>query len=672
MTEDNRSMNGSTGRPKDSLGAFLPKGSTLSDLPDEMVEDLRTMSYTPDRSVAHRFSIQMLGFGSTGAVYKVTERHVIDGDKAVKVLLPTLVKNEVSLQQFLAEFEVFQELEHPNIVRVHEHGESEGFTYYTMEHVEGRPLKQWVTKREGHVPIHEALRVALQICDALYCAHKRTIHGDLKPQNVIVQADGTVKVLDFAVAKLMDADWMACMAKALGTTCYLPPELVTQGAEIDARADIYSLGAILYEIVTGKEPSDKVRLAASEWNRKVPVALDTLIEQMLEIDPANRPSSVNEVMRRLKKIATRKRRRIAACVAAGVILLAAAVGGYRVVTDGRGTADGLPGSGLSGTQPVRRGPSATEVSQTVTNIRTLLNETTSLVMTAADVVSIRNHAREQRSAAERLSAATLAPDIFGRATEEFDQGVQHEQAKAYEDARDAYESSLEMFVSAIEEAERIGSEIAAFEHAKQRAKVAKVYAEKQEGAAYAPERYAQAEARKLAAENQQSKMEAAALFDEAERLYLLTYVDAGDAMARSAEDGTQGEVTGEAPRPTEQSASADRASPEREELEEGQAEESVEPSLEVARTEPVVPEAVETDEDVTASRQLPRAVKIPDLRINIIRAASDNNPRPVAVVNMHKVYEGDVVGDTGVRVVRIDANEILVEYDGHRFSSTFR
>ena len=102
-------MEDSPGRPRDSFRAFLPKGSALSDLPDEMVEDLRTMSYTPDRSIAHRFNIQMLGFGSTGAVYKVTERHVIDGDKVVKVLLPTLVKNEVSLQQFLAEFEVFQE-----------------------------------------------------------------------------------------------------------------------------------------------------------------------------------------------------------------------------------------------------------------------------------------------------------------------------------------------------------------------------------------------------------------------------------------------------------------------------------------------------------------------------------------------------------------------------------
>jgi len=659
-------MDDSLGRPENSLGAFLPKGSALSDLPDEMVEDLRTIHYAPDRSVADRFSVHMLGFGSTGAVYKVTDRHVIDGDKtggdkAVKVLLPTLVKNEVSLQKFFAEFEVFRELEHPNIVCVDEHGESEGFTYYTMEYVEGRTLKRWVTEREGHVPIHEALRVAIQICDALNYAHKRTIHGDLKPQNVIVQADGVVKVLDFAVAKLMDADWMACTAKALGSACYLPPELAVQGTEIDARADIYSLGTILYEMVTGKELSDKVRLATSEWNRKVPAALDTLIEQMLEIDPAKRPSSANKVMRRLKRIATRKRRRIAACVTAGIILLAAGAGAYWMVTDERSTADEPPDSGLSGTQPVRQGPSPAELSQSPTNIRTLLDETASLVMTTGDMASIRNQAREQRSAAERLSAATLAPDLYGRAKKEFEQGEQHEQAKAYEDARDAYESSLEMFVSAVEKAQRIRSETAALDHAKRRAEVAKVYAEKQKGAEYAPERYAQAEEKRVAAENQQSKMEAAALFNEAERFYLLTYVDAGDAMARSAEDGAQGKVTREVPGPTEQSASADKASPEREEMEKGQAEESVEHSLEVARSGPVVPEAVETDEDVTASRQLPQDVKIPDLHINLIRAASKNNPKPVAVVNMYKVYEGDTVGDTGVRVLRIDANEILYE-----------
>jgi len=664
-----------TSGSKRSLKAFLPKGRSLSDLPDEMVADLLTMYVQPGGEIADRFTARMLGFGSTGAVYKVTERFATEGDSAVKMLLPTLTKDEGRLREFMDEYAVFQELDHPNIVRVYDHGEAEGFTYFAMDFVRGDTLKRWVTHRGGHVPIKEALKVALQICDGLSYAHKRTIHGDLKPQNIIVQADGTVKLVDFAVAKLMNAEWMTRSSEALGTAWYVAPELMTEGVEADVRADVYSLGTILYEMFTGKERTGKVYLAASEWNRKVPAALDTLIDRMLDPDPDKRPGSIDEVTRWLRKVARRKRRRIAACAAVGLVMIAAVAGGYRIMS-GRRTAGREPGLSLSAVESRDRLARPVLPDEAAPAVAALLEDTTSLLMTAGDVVSVRNQAREQRNAAERLDAVNLVPDLFNQAVHDFEQGEEYERTKTFDKARAAYESSLGMFVRAAEEAKRTSDEIGALEFAKATSERAKVYAETQQGATYAPERYAEAEAKRAAAERQQSRTEAADLYREAERLYLLAYVDAGDAMGRSVEDGARGHVTGEPAESIVESGSTGPVTSGSESVEEDQTKPIEKPPVTLARAEPVVPEPAEPEEDPTASPPSPQDVTVPDMRINLIRPADDANPTPVAVVStqksMYKVYEGDPVGDTGVRVVKIYDKEIRFEYQGAKFFLTFR
>jgi len=549
------------GGPDRFLDAVLVLGKDLEGLPSELVEAMRSVYFEPGQVIEKRYEVlQILGFGRSGIVYKVSDRHAEGEIKALKALLPTLVDDEAVWQGFVAEFDVIRGLEHPNIAGVYDCDGADQVKYVSMEYVEGKPLTCIVNDCEGPLPIQHVLDIVCQICNALSYAHERTIHGNLKPQNVMVQADGTVKLLDFAVAKLASSNCSAHLDELMETAHYRAPELVGNEASPDAGADIYSLGVILYEMLTGRALVGPVRLGVNEWNPDVPERLNALIEGMLHSDLEKRPSSIREVQRSLRKGNGKRRGRTVMFVAAVFVLLAVIAGGHRMVFSRRDrivppttsrSATGPQNEAVVFERPGETTPTPTmreELGEPVDNApeAAVPPQVPALpTVTAADAVEASIGADEQRVAAEDADAATFASQTYTLAMGEFQQAGQHQQANSFDDALAAYQSSRGLFAQAAEEADRARLEKAALERARENMTVAKSHAEKKQAATYAATGYARAEEKRLASETQQSSGEAISLCNEAERLYLLAYVEANEALARVAENETPEVATDE-------------------------------------------------------------------------------------------------------------------------------
>src|SRR5690606_3684992 len=215
------------------------------------------------REIAGRYRItKKLGEGGMGAVYR-GEQLSLKRAVAVKVLRPELGSNQMILRRFNAEAEAVAKLSHPNTVNIYDFGQdTDGSLFIAMGCVEGRALRA-VVQREAPVPPRRALAIALQVAASLSDAHAHSIvHRDLKPDNVMLQERGrqkdVVRVLDFGIAKLREDDrgTQVAMTQAgdmLGTPQYMAPEQI-RGEAIDGRTDIYALGCMIYEMVTGRMP----------------------------------------------------------------------------------------------------------------------------------------------------------------------------------------------------------------------------------------------------------------------------------------------------------------------------------------------------------------------------------------------------------------------------------
>jgi formylglycine-generating enzyme required for sulfatase activity len=257
--------------------------------------DRVALEFAPGTVLSNRFEITaVLGRGGMGSVFKVTDRSMPGMVKALKVMLPSLVESESLRQRFVDEVRVAQRLTHRNVVRVHDLGQHGELQYFTMELVEGLTLDQYIAQRGGRLSLDETLRITRQMCDGLEEAHRSTVHRDLKPQNVMIQPDGTIKILDFGLAKLLSPGRRGRTEGPMGTAYYEAPEQRHAGAAVDPRADIYSLGVMLYEMLTGKLPTGMAK-PPSRWNKDVPRFLDTLVDSMLQTDPGDRVSSVGQV-----------------------------------------------------------------------------------------------------------------------------------------------------------------------------------------------------------------------------------------------------------------------------------------------------------------------------------------------------------------------------------------
>ena len=199
--------------------------------------------------------IQKIGKGSMGVVYKAKQMSV-DRVVAIKILLDTLAQNKEFIKRFEREAKIAARLSHNNIVNAIDAGEVDGHYFFVMEYVEGDTIKDHLDKHKTFDE-KEALRIVLAVAEALKHAHSRgLIHRDIKPENVILTKDGGVKLADLGLARITDDEkWgLSEAGMAIGTPYYISPEQVRGQTNIDIRADIYSLGATLYHMVTGRVP----------------------------------------------------------------------------------------------------------------------------------------------------------------------------------------------------------------------------------------------------------------------------------------------------------------------------------------------------------------------------------------------------------------------------------
>ena len=199
--------------------------------------------------------MERLGRGSMGTVYKAKQISV-DRLVAVKVLLDSLAQNKEFIKRFEREAKIAAKLSHNNVVNAIDAGEVSGRFYFVMEYVEGLTIKDYLDQNKVFEE-KEAIRIVLAVAEALkHASHRGLIHRDIKPENVILTKDGGVKLADLGLARLTDDEkWgLSEAGMAIGTPYYISPEQVRGQTDIDIRADIYSLGATFYHMVTGRVP----------------------------------------------------------------------------------------------------------------------------------------------------------------------------------------------------------------------------------------------------------------------------------------------------------------------------------------------------------------------------------------------------------------------------------
>jgi len=245
-----------------------------------------------------------LGHGGMGTVYLAHDLE-LDRPVAVKLLAERLAGDGAFRKRFLREARVAARLSHPNVVGVYDAGESEeGLPYIVMEYVDGATLEGL-----GPLPPREAVGLALQACHGLAQAHEHgLVHRDVKPHNLLLRSDGALKVADFGIARAAEATALTEVGTVLGTAAYLAPEQATGGAVTPA-TDVYALGAVLYELLTGRPPYEPASLAdlaerpeiapVSELAPDVSREVEDAVMRALARNPSYRQSSADELAREL-------------------------------------------------------------------------------------------------------------------------------------------------------------------------------------------------------------------------------------------------------------------------------------------------------------------------------------------------------------------------------------
>jgi formylglycine-generating enzyme required for sulfatase activity/predicted Ser/Thr protein kinase len=243
----------------------------------------------------HLEILEFLGQGGMGAVYKARQPD-LDRLVALKILSPDTGSDPAFAERFKREARSLARLNHPHIVAVYDFGQAAGLYYFVMEYVDGVDLRQM--ERAERLAPREALGIVVQICEALQYAHDEGIvHRDIKPENLLIDKKGRVKIADFGLAKLMaknPKDFTLTQAEqVMGTPHYMAPEQLEHPAEVDQRADIYSLGVVFYEMLTGELPLG--RFAPPSQKFQVDVRLDEVVLKTLEKEPSRRYQHASEV-----------------------------------------------------------------------------------------------------------------------------------------------------------------------------------------------------------------------------------------------------------------------------------------------------------------------------------------------------------------------------------------
>jgi eukaryotic-like serine/threonine-protein kinase len=291
---------------------------------------------------------------------------------AVKLLAASVGRDDELRRRFARESRLAARLSHPNVVAVFDAGEDAGRPYIVMEYVEGETLAD-VLRRRGALPTEEAAEIAAQVAAGLAHAHAQgLVHRDVKPQNLLVSGDGRVKIADFGVARSDDLSKLTQAGTVLGTAAYLSPEQAA-GSEVGPASDVYSLGVVLYELLTGRTPYRFDSLADLGAPRKPPPpppALADVVARCLAADPSERPSAAEverELLRSVEPASeaptvriNRSRRRSLPLIA--ILVLAAAAIATAVVLATRG------GKSAPTPAPIRPVPHTTDTAQQARNL----------------------------------------------------------------------------------------------------------------------------------------------------------------------------------------------------------------------------------------------------------------------------------------------------------------
>ncbi|HTW24219.1 MAG TPA: tetratricopeptide repeat protein, partial [Candidatus Baltobacteraceae bacterium] len=265
-------------------------------------------SFAPGTVLGTRYEIlQLLGQGGMGAVYKANDLE-LDRAVALKVIRPELAIHPEILQRFKQELILARQITHRNVIRIFDLSEASGIKFITMEFIEGQDLKSLLNDK-GRLSPEEAVRVLEQVCLALEVAHSEgVVHRDLKPQNIMLDKHGRVAVMDFGIARSVEAGGMTQTGMLVGTPDYMSPEQV-MGERVDARSDLFAVGVILYELLAGSLPFKAESPQAAMYKRtrdaakpltvaepSVPPLLSDVVGKCLQIDPKLRYQSAREIL----------------------------------------------------------------------------------------------------------------------------------------------------------------------------------------------------------------------------------------------------------------------------------------------------------------------------------------------------------------------------------------
>jgi len=286
-----------------------PKDIDVTKTAETPKKELTTGSTFADRYQV----IEELGKGGMGRVYKANDKEV-NAKIALKLIKPEIASNKKIIERFRNELKIARDISHKNVCRMYDLNKEKGSYYITMEYVSGEDLKSFI-HRSGQLTTGTAIKITKQICDGLSEAHKLgVIHRDLKSNNIMIDREGNVRIMDFGIARSLSGKGITGAGVMIGTPEYMSPEQV-EGKEVDQRSDIYSLGIILYEMVTGRVPFEgdtpftigmkhkgEIPVNPKEFNQQIPDELSDVILKCLRKNKDTRFQSAGEVRSELERI----------------------------------------------------------------------------------------------------------------------------------------------------------------------------------------------------------------------------------------------------------------------------------------------------------------------------------------------------------------------------------
>jgi serine/threonine protein kinase/Tfp pilus assembly protein PilF len=273
-----------------------------------------TEELTRGTTFAGRYEIiEELGKGGMGKVYRVEDKKIKE-EVALKLIKPEIASDKKTIERFSNELKMARKISHRNVCRMYDLGEEKGTHYITMEYVPGEDLKR-LTRKVEQFSAGRTLSIARQVCEGLAEAHRLgVVHRDLKPQNIMMDEDGNARIMDFGIARSLKAKGITGAGVMVGTPEYMSPEQA-EVKEVDQRSDIYSLGVILYEMVTGRVPfegetplgiamkhKNELPKDPREFNAQIPDNLSQVILRCMEKDKDKRYQSAGEVRSELDRI----------------------------------------------------------------------------------------------------------------------------------------------------------------------------------------------------------------------------------------------------------------------------------------------------------------------------------------------------------------------------------